>query len=138
MPNPEHCRQSDAVQGFQVLVFDERHAICRALCEFLTENGISVFGASTVNEAIGAIECSSVQGVIIDPWSGEHAGVELVRWIWQHRPPLRSRVVLTSSTTGDNGTIRMPADPPDVIGPSPPRLRQLLQTIRAWADETRA
>jgi len=135
---PEPTEHSNSVrQDFHVLVFDEREAICRALCDFLMENGIGVVAAATSREAISALEGGFVHGAVLDPWAGQNAGVELVRWIWQNRPALRRRVVLTSATTVDDAALSAhSADSSETASPSCTRLRELLQTIRSWAEES--
>jgi len=81
-----------------VLYVDDERAISRALSSWLTRRGHRVLTATSIAEAVGALEANDVDGAFLDVRLGAENGLELFEWIVQNQPRVAGN---TAFVTGD-------------------------------------
>src|SRR4051812_29254691 len=88
-----------------VLYVDDEDAIRRAVVTWLTRRGHVVHAAPTIAAARDLLETVPIDGAFIDLWLGDESGVELQKWIDEHRPELAAKTVfVTGEVAADEGS----------------------------------
>ena len=81
-----------------VLYVDDERAIARALTSWFTRRGHNVLTASSIGEALAALQANAVDGAFIDVRLGAENGLELFEWLVQNQPGVAGN---TAFVTGD-------------------------------------
>lgn len=81
-----------------VLYVDDERAISRALSSWLTRRGHRVLTATSIAEAVAALQANDIDGAFLDIRLGAENGLELFEWIVQNQPRVAGN---TAFVTGD-------------------------------------
>jgi two-component system NtrC family sensor kinase len=95
---PQQPASGPAVAAARVLLVDDEEPVLDLEHQLLRGRGLEVRTARSGREAIGVLEREDVDAVVTDlKMPGEISGLDLYRWIEQHRPALARSVVFTMS-----------------------------------------
>lgn len=81
-----------------VLYVDDERAISRALSSWLTRRGHRVLTATSIAEAVDALQGNAIDGAFVDVRLGAENGLELFEWIVENQPRVAGN---TAFVTGD-------------------------------------
>ena len=117
-----------------VLYVDDERAISRAVSSWLTRRGHKVLTASSIAEAISALQTNPIDGAFVDVRLGAESGLELFEWIVRNQPRVAER---SAFVTGDIIPDAKLQQVVDQYGPrvlvKPFELSELENIVKGWA-----
>jgi DNA-binding NtrC family response regulator len=115
--------------SIQVLVVDDDEIVRRAIADRLAERGMTVFAATTVEEARRFLASRTVDAILLDIWLGRSSGFELYAWIEEYRPDLADRVAFVSGEIADQVAHRQLSALGRPLVPKPFESTRLFETL---------
>lgn len=125
-------RETGGMLDCRVLLVDDEEPVLDFEKEILTKMGASVTAVTSGENAIAMLEHGRFDVVVTDSkMPGKVSGAEVYRWIKEHRPDLRRRVIFTLSNAAEETLSEYLAseDVPALIKPFD--CADLVQTIRS-------
>ena len=79
-----------------ILYVDDEETIGRLVSRYFSRRGDRVLVATSLAGARDTLAQENPDAVFIDVWIGKEKGVDLARWIAEHRPALLARVTFVT------------------------------------------
>jgi len=113
-----------------ILVIEDEPSVTAFLRAALERNGYTVTPAASGAEGLQLLQQGEFLGVITDIRTpGSVNGADVHTWIQQHRPQLRSRIILISGDTANSETMALLERSGTPCVEKPFRVQQLISVV---------